>query len=75
MSIEALRELRVLDEVHGMLERVGLMQMTFDFLSTYPSLISEFLSSFCLRTHYIDEHNPLYSMRFRLRGRDRFLSS
>ena len=75
MSSDTLRELGVLDEVHDMLERVGLLQMAFDTLPTFPSLVSEFLASFCLRTHHIDEQNPWYSMRFKLRGRERFLTT
>ena len=75
MSNDTLRELGVLDEVRVMLERVGLFQIAFDTLPTYSSLMSEFIGSFCLRTHHIDEQNPWYSMRFKLGGRKRFLTT
>ena len=72
MSKVTVQELGVFDEVLVLLERVSLSQMAFDFLPTYPSLVIEFLATYCLRTHHINEHNPLYSMRFRLKGRKNF---
>ena len=75
MLLEALRDLGVLDEVSGMLKRVGLLQMAFNFLPAYPCIFSKFLASFCLRTHHLDEHNPFFTMRFKLGGRERFLTT
>ena len=70
-----LKEFGIFDEVKTLFEKVGLFQMAFDILPTYPTLVVEFLSSYYLRTYQIDDQNPFYSKRFKLGGRERFLTS
>ena len=75
MSLVALEKLGCLNEVKNLLENIGIRSLAFDPYPTYPSLAYEFLSSYGLRTHHVDDQNPLYSMRFKLGGRDRFLTA
>ena len=75
MSQSTLEKLGCNNEVRTMLENVGIYHFTFNPHPTSPSLVYEFLSSYCLRVQYIIEQNPLNSIRFRLGGRDRFLTS
>ena len=57
-----------------LLEQVGMLTFIFNPFITIPHLVIEFLSSFCLRTTNFNDQNPYYSMRFKLGGRDRFLT-
>ena len=41
-----------------MLDKVGIYNFAFEPLPTYPSLVIEFLSTFCLRVQFINEQNP-----------------
>ena len=75
MSQAILEKMRGHEEVKYMLERVNIYDFAFEPLPTYPSLVIEFLSTYCLRVQFINDCNPLNSMRFRLCGRDRFLTS
>ena len=58
-----------------LLEKVGLYNLAFEKLPTFPHLLIEFLSTFSLRTHHIDKDNPLNSMKFRLGMKDRFMTT
>ena len=58
-----------------LLENASIYGFTFNAYPTYPSLVHEFLAFYCLRTHHFDEQNPMNSIRFKLGGRDRFLTS
>ena len=62
------------DEIKDLLLGSGLFQFAFNALPSYPSLIIEFLSSFTLRSINYDNDNPYFSMRFKLGGRDRFMT-
>ena len=53
-----------------MVKRVGFYDFAYSPLPIYPTLVHEFLSTFCLRVQFIDDQNPLNNMRFRLGGRD-----
>ena len=75
MSQATLERMGCYNEVKTILERVGIYNFAFEVLPTYPSLVLEILSTFYLRVQWIDNHNPLNSMRFKLGGRDRFLTS
>ena len=74
MSQSTLEKIGCYEEVQSLLDRVGIYHFAFEPLHTYPSLVIEFLSTFCLRVQYINDNNSLNSMRFRLGGRDRFLT-
>ena len=75
MSQVTLEKMGCYNEVKTMLENMGMYNFSFNAYHTYPSLVYELLSPYCLRTQFIDEQNPLNSMRFRLGGRDKFLIS
>ena len=62
------------DEIKDLLLSSGLFLFAFNALPSYPSLIIEFLSSFTLRSINYDNENPYFSMRFKLGGRDRFMT-
>ena len=62
------------DEIQDLLLGSGLFQFAFNALPSYPSLIIEFLSSFTLHSINYDNENPYFSMRFKLGGRDRFMT-
>ena len=74
MHEATLQTLGCFDEVKDLLLRSGLFQFSFNALSSYPSLIVEFLSSFTLRSINYDNENSYFSMRFKLGGRDRFMT-
>ena len=74
MSKVALESLRYYEIVKTLLEQVGILSFALTPLITIPSLVIEFLSSFCLRTTNTNDQNPYYSMRFKLGSKDHFLN-
>ena len=66
MHEATLQTLGCFDEVKDLLLRSGLFQFSFNALSSYPSLIVEFLSSFTPRSINYDNKNHYFSMRFKL---------
>ena len=70
MHEATLQNLSCFDEIKDLLLSSGLFQFAFNALPSYPSLIVEFLSSFTLRSINYD----YFSMRFKLGGRDRFMT-
>ena len=74
MHESTLQNLSCYNEIKELLLRGGLFQFAFNALLSYPSLIIEFLSSFTLRSINYDNENPYFSMRFKLRGRDHFMT-
>ena len=74
MHEDTLKAIGYFDEVKNLLLVSGLFQVTFNALPSYPSLIIKFLSSFTLRSINYDNDNPYFSMRFKLGGRDRFIT-
>ena len=74
MHESTLQNLGCYDEIKELLLRGGLFQFAFNALPSYPSLIIEFLSSFTLRSINYDNENPYFSMRFKLGGKDRFMT-
>ena len=75
MDESTLTKLGCLDEVKELLSNVCLLTFPFTSLPSYQSLIIEFLSSYTLRSTHFDQENPSFSMRFKLGGRDRFITS
>ena len=63
------------DEIKDLILGSSLFQFAFNALPSYASLIVEFLSSLTLRSINYDNENPYFSMRFKLGGRDRFMTS
>ena len=74
MHEDTLKVIGYFNEIQNLLLVSGLFQFAFTSLPSYPSLIIEFLSSFTLRSINYDNDNPYFSMRFKLRGRDRFMT-
>ena len=74
MHESTLTKLGCLDEVNNLLSNVCLLSYPFTPLPSYQSLIVEFLSSYTLRSANFDQANPSFSMRFKLGGRDRFMT-
>ena len=74
MHEDTLKVIGCFDEVKNLLLVSGIFQFTFNALPFFPSLIIEFLSSFTLRSINYDNDNPYFSMRFKLGGRDRFMT-
>ena len=74
MHEDTLKAIGYFDEVTNLLLVSGLFQFAFSALPSYPSLIIEFLSSFTLRSINYDNDNPYFSMRFKLGGKDRFMT-
>ena len=74
MHESTLTNLGCLDEVNNLLSNVCLLSYPFTPLPSYQSLIVEFLSSYTLRSANFDQANPSFSMRFKLGGRDRFMT-
>ena len=68
MSQATLEKMGCYNEVRTLLENVGIYGFSFNAYATDPSLVHEFFASFCLRTHHLDEQNPMNSMRFKLGG-------
>ena len=75
MDESTLTKLGCLDEVKELLFNVCLLTFPFTSLPSYQSLIVEFLSSYTLRSAHFDQENPSFSMRFKLGGRDRYMTS
>ena len=75
MDESTLTKLGCFDEVKNLLSNVGLLTYPFTTLHSYQSLIVEFLSSYTLRSAHFDQQNPSFSMRFKLGGRDCFMTS
>ena len=73
MHEATLQNLGCFDEIKDPLLVSGLFQFTFNALSSYPSLIIEFLSSFTLLSINYDNENSYFLMRFKLGGRDHFM--
>ena len=69
-----LKSISCYDEIKDLLLSSGLFQFSFNALPSCPSLIVEFLSSFNLRSINYDNENPYFSMRFKLGGRDHFMT-
>ena len=74
MHESTLQNLSCYDEIKELLLRGGMFQFAFNALSSYPSLIIEFISSFTLRSINYDNENPYFSMRFKLGGKDHFMT-
>ena len=74
MHEDTLKAIGCFDEIKNFLLVSGLFQFAFQALPSYPSLIIEFLSSFTLRSINYDNENPYFLMRFKLGGRDRFMT-
>lgn len=74
MSQSTLEKMDFFEEVQSLLDRIGIFHFAFEPFPTYPSLVIEFLSTFTLRTQFIDYQNPFYGMKFKLGGRNRFLT-
>ena len=72
MQEDTLKVIGCFEEIKDLLLVSGLFQFTFNAPPSYPSLIIEFLSTFTLRS--INNDNPYFSMRFKLGGRDRFMT-
>ena len=75
MHEDTLKKIRCFDEVKDLLVSVGLFDFAFTPLPSYQSLIVESLSSYTLQSRTIDDDNLYFSMRFKLGGRDRFMTS
>ena len=75
MDESTLTKLGCLDEVKELLSNVCLLTFPFTSFPFYQSLIVEFLSSYTLRSAHFDQENPSFSTRFKLGGRDRFMTS
>ena len=75
MDEPTLKKLGYFDEVQELLSNVGLSSYLFNSLNSYQSLIVEFFSSYTLRSTHFDQDNPSFSMRFKLGGKDRFMTS
>ena len=58
MSKFALEFLEYYEIVKTFIEQVGMLSFAFSPLIAIPSLVIEFLSSFCLRTINTDDQNP-----------------
>ena len=74
MHKDTLKVIGCFDEVQNLLLVSGLFQFSFQALPSYPSLIIEFLYSFTLWSINYDNENPYFSMRFKLGGKDRFMT-
>ena len=74
MHEDTLKAIGYFDEIKDLLLVSGLFQFSFNALPSYPSLIVEFLSSYTLRSINYDNDNPYFSIRFKLGGRDRFMT-
>ena len=74
MHEDTLKTIDCFDEVKNLLLVSGLFQFAFNALPSYLSLIIEFLSSFTLRSINYDNDNSYFLMRFKLGGRDRFMT-
>ena len=74
MHEDTLKAISCFDEIQNILLVSGLFQFTYNALPSYPSLIVEFLSFFTLRSINYDNDNPYFSARFKLGGRDRFIT-
>ena len=75
MHEHTIKALGCYDEVKELLTHVGLFYYAFNPLPSYHSLIVEFISSYTLRFVKYDEDNPYFSIRFKLGGKDRFMTS
>ena len=75
MSQVTLNKMGCYNRIRILLENASIYGFAFNVYPTYPSLVHEFLASYFLRTHHFDEQNPMNNIRFRLGGRDRFLTS
>ena len=75
ISRAILEKIGCYNEVRILLENVGMYNFPFNAYPTYPSLVHKFLVTYCLRTNHFDNQNPMNNMRFRLGGRDIFLTS
>ena len=75
MDESTLTKLGCLDEVKELLSNVCLLTFPFTSLPSYQSFIVEFLSFYTLRSAHFDQENPSFSMRFKLGGRDQFMTS
>ena len=69
-----LKDIGCYHEIKDLLLGSGLFQFPFNALTSYPSLIVEFLSSFTIRSFNYGNEDPYFSMRFKLRGRDHFMT-
>ena len=58
-----------------LLERVGMFDFSFQPYPPYHSLVIKFLLTYCLRVQFIVEQIPFNSMRFRLEGKECFLTA
>ena len=74
MHETTLQNLGCYDEIKELHLRGGLFQFAFNALPSYPSLIIKFLSSFTLCSINYDNKNPYFSMRFKLEGKDHFMT-
>ena len=74
MHETTIQNLGCFDEIKDLLLGSGLFQFAYNDIPFYPSLIVEFLSPFTLRSINYDNNNPYFSMRFKLGGRDRYVT-
>ena len=74
MHESTLKSLSCFNEVKELLLRGGMFDFSFNALPSYPTLIIEFLSSFSLLLINYDNENPYFLMRFKLGGKDRFMT-
>ena len=74
MNEDTLKAIGCFDEIQNLLLVSRLFQFAFNALPSYHSLIVEFFSSFTLRSINYDNDSPYFSMRFKLGGRDRFMT-
>ena len=74
MHEDTLKAIGCFDEIKDLLLVSGLFKFVFNALPSYPSLIIKFLSTFTLCSINYDNDNPYFSMRFKLGGRDRFMT-
>ena len=74
MDKPTLKKLGCYNEINDLSTKVSLFNYAFSPLNSYKSLIMEFLSSYTLRSIQFDNDNPYFSMRFKLGGKDRFMT-
>ena len=74
MHESTLKSLSCFDEVKELLLRGGMFAFSFNVLPFYPTFIIAFFFSFTLRSIHYDNENPYFSMRFKLGGKDHFMT-
>ena len=70
-----LEKLGIHDEVKKLINKLNLFDFSYKVYLTYPSIVIEFLATDTFRYSKVNEENPLYRMKLKLREQNRFMTS